>query len=190
MRPVHAFGKAPRLPQIRFRGLAPDQVAERRIGNRSSDAGLKPVAQPVEAFRRALARLDEGPVALVNVRSDELGGFRVGARHHERRHPHDVGGQARRDQVADVRGGRDQHLAAHVAALLLGGELVLVVHAGRTRLDEGLHDLEGVERAAEAGFRVGDDRRKPRLDRTLTLKRLDLVGALQRAVDLPHQLRP
>ena len=56
---------------------------------------------------------------------------------------------------------RDQHLAAHVAALLLARELVLEVHAGGARLDHRLHQLEGVERAAEAGLGVGDDRREP-----------------------------
>ena len=57
--------------------------------------------------------------------------------------------------------GRDEDLAAQVAALLLGRELVLEVHAGGARLDHGLHQLEGVERAAEAGLGVGDDRREP-----------------------------
>ena len=87
-----------------------------------------------------------------------------------------------------MRGGRDQHFSAHVAALLLRGELVLEVHAGGARLDIGLHDLEGVERSAEAGLRVGDDRREPGFDRAFSLHRLDLVGALERAVDPSHQL--
>ncbi len=57
--------------------------------------------------------------------------------------------------------GRDEHLAAHVAALLLARELVLEVDAGGAGLDHRLHQLEGVERAAEAGLGVGDDRREP-----------------------------
>ena len=105
-------------------------------------------------------------------------------------HAHHVGGEPRGDEVADVRGGRDQHLAAHVAALLLRGELVLEMHARRARLDERLHDLEGVERAAEAGFRIGDDGREPGLDRAAALQVFDLVGALQGAVDAADQLRP
>ncbi len=89
-----------------------------------------------------------------------------------------------------MRGGRDQHLAAEMAALLFGGELVLVVDAGRACLDERLHDLEGVERAAEAGLGIGDDWREPGVDRkSVAFRRLDLVGALQRAVDAPAQLR-
>jgi hypothetical protein len=53
---------------------------------------------------------------------------------------------------------RHQHLAAHVAALLDGGELVFEVHAGGAGFDHGLHQFEGVQHAAEAGFGVGDDR--------------------------------
>ena len=56
---------------------------------------------------------------------------------------------------------RHEHLAAQVAALLLGGELVLEVHARGAGFDHRLHQLEGVERAAEAGLGVGDDRREP-----------------------------
>ena len=65
---------------------------------------------------------------------------------------------------------RDQHLAAHVAALLLAGELVLEVHARGAGFDHRLHQLEGVERAAEAGLGVGDDRREL-VDRRLALRR-------------------
>ena len=101
----------------------------------------------------------------------------------------DVGGQTRRDQVALMRRGRDQHLAAHVAALLFRGELVLEVNAGGARLDIGLHDLERVQRSAEAGFRVGDDRHEP-VDLGAAFGVLDLVGALEGAVDAAAQLRP
>ena len=62
------------------------------------------------------------------------------------------------------------------------GELVLEVHAGGAGLDHRLHQLEGVERAAEAGLGVGDDRREPVRAR-LAFGVLDLVGALQRVVD-------
>ena len=115
---------------------------------------------------------------------EQLGRLGVGAGDDQRRRAHHVGGEPRGIEVADMRGGRDQHLAAEMAALLFRRELVLVVDAGRARLDERLHDLEGVERAAEAGFGVGDDRREPGLDRKpVAFRRLDLVGALQRAVD-------
>ena len=119
----------------------------------------------------------------------QLGGFGVGARDDQRRRAHHVGGEPRGVEVADVRGGRDQHLAAEMAALLLRRELVLVVDAGGTCLDEGLHDLEGVERPAEAGLGIGDDGREPGVDRQpVAFRGLDLVGALQRAVDALAQL--
>ena len=84
--------------------------------------------------------------------------------------------------------GRDQHLAAEMAALLLARQLVLEVHAGGARFDIGLHDLEAVERPAEAGFGVGDDRREP-VALGAAFQMLDLVGALQRPVDLARKLR-
>ncbi len=103
---------------------------------------------------------------------------------------HDVGGKSRRVEVADMRAGRDQHLAAEMAAFLFRSELVLEVDAGGARLDIGLHDLEGVERPAEAGFGIGKDRREPGIDRkALAFGRLDLVGALQRSVDAPREFR-
>ena len=138
----------------------------RRIGDGARDARLEPVAELVEAFDRAAGVVvDERLVALVDVGGDELGGLGVGARDDQRRRAHHVGGEPRGVEVADMRGGRDQHLAAEMAALLLRRELVLEVDAGGARLDEGLHDLEGVERAAEAGLGVGDDRREPGVDR-------------------------
>ena len=79
----------------------------------------------------------------------------------ERRHAHHVGREPRGDERADELRRRHEHLAAHVAALLLGGELVLEVHARGARLDHRLHQLERVERAAEAGLGVGHDRREP-----------------------------
>ena len=53
------------------------------------------------------------------------------------------------------------HLAAHVSALLRRRELILEVHRSRSGLDHCLHQLKGVEVAAEAGLGVGDNGRKP-----------------------------
>ena len=63
-----------------------------------------------------------------------------------------------------------------MAALLLGGELVLEVHARGAGLDHRLHQLERVQRAAEAGLGVGDDRDEP-VAWTCPLGVRDLVGA-------------
>src|SRR3546814_14899534 len=86
--------------------------------------------------------------------------------------------------------GRDQDLAAEMAAFLLRSQLVFEVNASGAGLDEDLHDLEGVERPAETGFGIGDDRREPGVDRKpLALCGFDMVGALQRAVDALGQFR-
>ena len=61
--------------------------------------------------------------------------------------------------------------------------------ARRARLDIGLHDLEAVERPAEAGLGIGDDRREP-VALGAALHMLDLVGALQGAVDPAAELGP
>lgn len=87
-----------------------------------------------------------------------------------------------------MRRSRDQHLAAEIAAFLFRGELILEVHASSARLDIGLHDLEGVERSAEACFRIGHDGQEPIALRP-AFRMLDLVGALEGAVDAPAELR-
>ena len=149
-------------------------------------------SSPVPSFSRKKPSGVRSPVRNgrsrhVDVAGDELGAFGVGARDDERRNAADVGREPRRVEVADCRLGRDQHLAAEMAALLLARELVLEMHAGGARLDIGLHDLEAVQRSAEAGFGVGEDRREPVALRA-AFHMLDLVGALQRPVDLAREL--
>ena len=140
------------------------------------------------ALGRALAG-DERVVALVDVAREERRAERVRARDEHRRDVADVGGQARGDERADELARRDEHLAAQVAALLLGGELVLEVDAGGARLDHRPHQLEGVERPAEAGLGVGDDRRQPVAAGAVALGVLDLVGAQERLVEPAHERR-
>ena len=154
-------------------------------GDAMVEAGA--VLQAEEALGGPLAG-DELAVALVDVAGDELGAFGVGAGDEDRRDAADVGGEPRRVEVADRRLGGDQHLAAEMAALLLARELVLEVNAGGARFDIGLHDLEAVERAAEAGLGIGEDRREPVALRA-AFEMLDLVGALQRPVDLARRAR-
>ena len=57
---------------------------------------------------------------------------------------------ARRAQRANELLDRHQHLAAHVAALLLAGELVFEVNARSTGFDHALHQLERVERTTKS----------------------------------------
>src|SRR5260370_16267596 len=75
-----------------------------------------------------------------------------------------------------------------MAALLLRGELVLEMDTGGAGLDHGFHELEGVERTAEARLGVSDDRRVPR-GVALALLVLDLIGALERLIDPLHHRR-
>ncbi len=66
----------------------------------------------------------------------------------------DIRGQACGNELAHRLVRRHQHLAAHVAALLRGRQLVFEVHAGGAGLDHLLHELEGVQHAAKARLRV------------------------------------
>src|SRR5215831_1464287 len=86
-------------------------------------------------------------------------------------------------------GGRNQDLAAHMAALLLRRELVLEMNARGSGLDISARDLVRVERTAKAGFRVGHNRGKPVMP-NCALGTFDLIGAHKCAVDPPAQLRP
>eukprot|EP01133_Synstelium_polycarpum_P027063 gene27062-biopygen23214 len=188
---AHAFGKTLGLFEIRLRRLAPDQVRVRRIGDRPGDAGVETVLDLIEAFRGPSGIIiDEWAVALVNIRGQKLCGFRIRAGDDQGRRSHDVGSKPRGIQVADMGSGRDQNLAAEMAALLFRCQLVLIMHTRSTGLDESLHDLEGIERAAEAGFRVRNDRCEPCIDRqALAFRGFDLVGALQRLVYAFRKLR-
>ena len=145
--------------QVRLAGFAPDQVGVRRIGQAAADGLVEALAGAVEAFYRALAGA-ERLVVVVDVGGQQVGGFGVGAGEQQGRHAHHVGGQARGDQLVDGFARGHQHLAAHVAALLDGGQLVFEVHAGGAGLDHGLHQFEGVQHAAETGLGVGHDGRE------------------------------
>ncbi len=103
-------------------------------------------------------------------------------------HAQHVGRETSRDELLHRFLGRHQYLAAEMAALLGRGQLIFEVHAGRARFDHGLHQLEGVQRAAEAGFGVGDERDEP-AHAVLAFGVMDLVGANQRVVQTAHQVR-
>jgi hypothetical protein len=95
---------------------------------------------------------------------------------------------ARRAAISFCTGflGRHEHLAAHVAAFLHARELVLEVHARGAGVDHRLHQLEGVQHAAEAGLGVGHDRREPVDAALAALGVVDLVAARQGIVDPLH----
>jgi hypothetical protein len=145
---------------------------------------IEPVAGLVETLDRALAGA-ERLVVVIDVGGHEIGGLGIGARENDRRHAHAVGSEPRRDQLFDRLARRHQDLAAHVPALFHRGELILEVDTRRAGVDHGLHQLEGVEHAAESGLGVGDDRRKE-VDVVLAFHVLNLIGAHERAVDPAH----
>ena len=149
-----------RLVEVGRRRLHPDEVGVRRVGEAARDRRLDAGRDAEEALRRALAG-DERRVALVDVARQQRRRVGVGPRDHERRHVENVGREPGREQRPDELAGRHEHLAAEVAALLLGRELILEVDGRRARLDHPLHQLERVQRPAEAGLRVGDDRDEP-----------------------------
>ena len=92
--------------------------------------------------------------------------------------PQHIGRQTRRDEIADGMLGRDEHLAAHVAALLLAGELVFEVHARGAGFDHGLHQLVHLSappNPASASATIGANQWTSRL----AFAGLNLVGALE-----------
>src|SRR5690606_8044969 len=182
------FGEGSGGGEVGCAGLHPQQVRVGRVGLRAGDARFQAVPDPVVAFGGALAG-EEGPVVLVHIGGEQCGGLGVGAGDDERGDAFDVGGEAGGAQRAQVLGGGHEHFAAEVPALLLGGELVLPVDGRGTGGDHGLHELVGVERAAEARFGVGDDGDEPVVDGGGALGELDLVGAHEGVVDAADDLR-
>ena len=72
---------------------------------------------------------------------------------------------------------RNQHLAAHVAALFLRRELIFEVDPCRAGFDHRLHQLENVECTAESRFGIRHDRRIP-VRVLAAFHVIDLVGTL------------
>ncbi len=184
---VHRVRELARLADVRRRGLAPEDVRVRRVRKCARDRLVDSVLDAVEAFRRSLAG-DERAVVLVHVARQQRGRKRVRPREEQRRHVEHVGREARRVERADELRRRHEHLAAEVAALLLRRELVLVVHAGGAGLDHRPHELVRVQRAAEAGLRVGENRREP-VRAVPSLGPVDLIGPEQCAVQALDQRR-
>ena len=135
-----------------------------------------------------LGGVDEGPVALVDIRREQRRALGIGARDQHRRRIANIRGETRGDQLVDRFLGRDQNLAAHVAALLGGGQLILEMHASGTCFDHALHEFEGVQHAAETRFGVGDDRLQP-IDRCIPFSMVELIGAQQGGVDALDHFR-
>src|SRR5690606_4129984 len=174
---VDRLGERAGEGQVGLAGLAPDQVGVRRVGQAAADGLVDALAGLVEALDGALAG-GEFAIVVVDVGGQQVGSLGIGAGDDQGWHAAHVGRQARGDQLLDRLAGRHQHLAAHVAALLGAGQLVLEMHPGGAGLDHALHQLERVEHPAEAGLGIGHDRLQE-VDIVLALGVLDLVGAQQ-----------
>src|SRR3712207_444458 len=144
-------------------------------------------SDPVEALHRTLPG-EELVVSLIYIARDEARPVRVGAGDEDRGDAEDVGREARGDEVSHGLSRRDEDLAPHVAALLLRGELVLEVDAGRSGLEHSLHDLKDVQRAAETGLGLSPYRREP-VCAVLPLGVVDLVSPLESLVDPADDVR-
>ena len=59
--------------------------------------------------------------------------------------------------------------------------------ASSARFNHSLHQLEGIQTAAEAGFRVSDQGREP-VGAVVPLGVVNFISSLQRIVDPPHHV--
>ena len=123
-------------------------------------AESRPPWMPIEAFHGALAG-EEDAIVRIDVAGQQMRAVGVGASQNQRGHAQHIGCEARRHQLLDGFLRRHQDLAAKVPALLRRGQLIFKVDAGRARFDHRLHQLEGIEGAAESSFGVGDERHEP-----------------------------
>ena len=155
---MHRLGELARLAHVRRRCLEPDDVRIRRAGEGTGDDGLEAGPDPEEALRCALSG-DELLVGWIDVTRQERRAQGIRARDQHGRDAGDVGREPGRGERADELRCRNEHLAAQVTALLLRGQLVLEVDACCARFDHRAHQLVRLERAAETGLGVRDDRR-------------------------------
>ena len=85
------FGETARVIQSGLAGLAPDQIGIWRIGQAAANRLLDTwfgLVKPLDGAFASQERLIVG----VDIRSQQIGRFRVGARNNQRRHTHHVSG--------------------------------------------------------------------------------------------------
>ncbi len=110
-----------------------------------------------EAFRRALAG-DEGAVIRIAIGGQQVGRIGVGAGDHQRRHAEHVGRRraATSFWIASCVGTSTCRPYGRISSPPPAG----LQSFGGAGGDHRFHQLEGVQHAAEAGFRIGDDRQE------------------------------
>src|SRR5690606_22454010 len=183
---VHSLREFTGEADVRHAGFTPHQVSVGSVSNAAADGLFQTVLDAVEAFLRALAS-DERLVVGIAVAGQQVGSFSVGAGQNDGGHAHHVGSETSSDQLLNGFTRRNQHLAAHVAALLHSSQLVFEVNTSSARSDHVLHQFESVQNATETGFSVSDDRQEVVDEAFVTgvdaTAPLDFVSALERVVD-------
>ena len=173
--------------EIRFCGLEPQHVGVLRVRASARDRRFDAVFDHEEAFRRPLTGTPAA-VVFVDVAREQAGAVGIGPRDQQRVHPADIGREPRRDELGDELACGYEDLAAQMAALFDGRKLIFEVHAGGARRDHQLHELVGIEHAAESRLCVRDQRYIP-IDRMVAVHVVDLIGAPQRVLNAHQQIR-
>ena len=180
------LGERARLVEVGRRGLAPEQVGVRRVGQAARDRRLEAAARCGRSPRRALAG-EERPVALVDVAREQLG---ADARRCARR-----AASARRSTSAARRAAisvRMNCAASAPAPCRPGGRTSSRDASWSSKWTPAApasiiafissKALSGPPKPASASATIGANQSRRRLPFGV----LDLVGALQRVVDPPH----
>lgn len=166
--------------------FAPDQVGVRRVGQAASDGLVETGTHFVETFLSTFAS-HEWFVVRVAIGRQQISCVSVGTGQDDGRCTGNVSRQTGSGQLLYSFLGRNQYLAAHVAAFFHGSQLVFEVNAGGACFDHALHQLVGVQYATEAGFSVSHDRCEvvdvTFVARVLAGFPLDLVSTTERVVD-------
>ncbi len=180
------FSEATSLVQIRLGGFTPDQVGVRRVSQAASDRLVETGAHFVEAFLSTFAS-HEWLVVRVAIGRQQVSRVGVGTSQDDGRRAGNVSCQTSGGQLLHSFLGRNQYLAAHVAAFFHGSQLVFEVNAGGACFDHALHQLVSVQYAAETGFSVCHDWSEvvdvAFVARAFTGFPLDLVSTTERVVD-------
>lgn len=114
---MNGVGKAFCQRQIRRGGFTPDQVRVRRVRQTAADRLLNARMGAIEPFAGALAG-DELAVVRIAVRGDQVSRVRIGTGNDQRWHAEHVSSQTRGNQLLNRFLCRNQHLTAHMSALL------------------------------------------------------------------------
>ena len=156
---MDGLGELPGLFEVRLGRLAPEQVGVRGVGQAAVDGDLEAAGDAVEALGGPLAGQERRGRA--RRRRWSAGGalWRRCGRRATVGHVHDVGGEPGGAGGCGGTGGRAPGPCRPCGRTSSrSASWSSKWTAAAARLDHRLHQLEGVERAAEAGLGVGDDR--------------------------------